>query len=396
MYKGIVMLLQFSVNNFRSIKDTVTFSLGTSIKDDRNFFSIKNSTRNYDLLQSAVLYGANASGKSNLLRAMVFMGAIVLNKSKVIQSTDTLPYDPFKLNTSTKDASSSFEIVFFIENIKYRYGFELDKKTVYAEWLFADEKGKEAKLFYRDMDEEHYVNSLKFPEGYQFFDKVNSKIKIASNQLFLWKCDREEDGIISKGILQWFNRLNLIDGLEHRGYENYTIKKMEDENFRAEIIKLVKTADIGIEDIKTTEEDIPNDVIEKMLIPDEIKKEMMRDGGITSVTLNTYHKVFDEENNEVGRAEFELENEESLGTRKFFKMSAPILNTLQEGKILLIDELDASLHPTLTKHLILLFNDKQINTKNAQLIFATHDTNLLKPYLLEEIKFGLQKKINLV
>lgn len=381
------MLLQFSVNNFRSIKDTVTFSMATASKDSNNFFSV----RKYDLLHSAVIYGANASGKSNLLRAMAFMGKIVLNKTKVIQSTDTLPHDPFRLNTSTKDASSSFEIVFFIDEIKYRYGFELDNTTVYSEWLYADEKGKEAKLFYRDDEDEHYVNPQKFKEGFVFFDNATSKIKISKNQLFIWKCD-QNDGEISKSILQWFNRFNLIDGLNHDGYINYTMKKMDDIGFKNEIVSLVKTADIGIEDIVLQEDDVPADVIEKMPLPSSLKENILKEGGLKSVKINTYHTVFDESNNATGKEIFELDDEESVGTQKFFKMSAPILNTLQEGKILMIDELDASLHPMLTRHLIKLFHDKSINTKNAQLIFATHDTNLLKPYIFRRDQIWFTEK----
>ncbi|MDN5098358.1 AAA family ATPase [Aliarcobacter butzleri] len=381
------MLLQFSVSNYRSIKDKITFSMLSSSKNE-NTFKIKK----YNLLNSAVIYGANASGKSNLLRAMAFMGRIVLNKTKVIQSTDTLPHDPFRLNSSTQDASSIFEIVLFIDEIKYRYGFELDNTTVYSEWLYADEKGKESKLFYRDADDEEYVNSQKFKEGYPFFDNSKSKIKISSNQLFIWKCDREDDGIISKSILKWFNRFNLIDGLDHGGYISYTMKKMEDLNFKNEMIKLVKTADIGIEDITIEEEDVPLDMIEKLSLPASIKEEILKDGGLKSVSINTYHKKFDKDNNEIGNEIFELDDEESVGTRKFFKMSAPILNTLQEGKILIIDELDASLHPMLTKHLIKLFNDKNINTKNAQLIFATHDTNLLKPEIFKRDQIWFTEK----
>ncbi|MGD9718118.1 MAG: ATP/GTP-binding protein, partial [Sulfurimonadaceae bacterium] len=319
-------------------------------KDNDNFFSVGK----YDLLHSAVIYGANASGKSNLLRAMAFMRNMVLNKNKVIQSTDTLAHDPFRLNTSTKDASSTFEMVFFIGEVKYRYGFEADKTTVYSEWLFEDTSGrKEAKLFYRDADEGHYVNKTRFAEGYAFFDAASSKIKVSKNQLFLWKCD-QNDGEIAISILQWFKGFNLIDGIEHRGYSNYTMKKMEDNEFKKEIVKLVKTADIGIDDISFEKE---------------------------RTIIKTYHTVFDEENKEVGKEIFELNHEELNGTQKLFKILTSLLDTLQEGKILLIDALDAALHPMLTQHLIKLFHDKNSNTKNAQLIFATHNTNLLKPQM---------------
>lgn len=380
------MLVQFSVDNYRSIKDKVILSMMTATKDKERCFKV----RNYELLNSAVIYGANASGKSNVLSAMAFMRRVVLNKMKVIQSTDTLPHDPFKLNTATQDASSTFEIIFFIGTTKYRYGFEMDTTTVYAEWLYADEKGKEAKLFYREVDAEEYVNPS-FKEGYQFFDKKSAKIKISPNQLFLWKCD-QDGGKISKSILQWFNHFNVINGVEHDGYISYTMEQMENEDFRNEIVKFVKTADIGIENIIKEENDVSKDMIEKLMIPEEIRQQILEDGGLKQVDINTYHIKFDENNKSIGKEIFELDKDESIGTQKFFKMSAPILNTLQEGKILAIDELDASLHPMLTMHLIKLFHNPKVNTKNAQLIFTTHDTNLLKPHLFRRDQIWFTEK----
>lgn len=385
------MLLQFSVNNYKSIKDTITFSMATSSKDEGNSFNIGK----YELLKSAIIYGANASGKSNFLKAMAFMGKIVLNKNKVIQSTDTLEHFPFKLNTDTQNSSSTFEIVCFINNIKYRYGFEIDDTTVYAEWLYADEKGKESKLFYRDVEEDDYINPTKFKEGYKSFDKKELKINVPQNQLFIWKCD-QNDGKVSKSILGWFNKFNLIDGMEHDGYIGFAMDQMENEDFKNEIVNLVKTADIGIEDIILEREKVPSEFFEEMSIPSDLKEKILEGGGLQRVLLNTYHKQYDENDNEVGKIIFELDEEESKGTRKFFKMSAPILNTLREGKVLIIDELDASLHPMLTRHLIKLFHNEKINTKNAQLIFATHDTNMLTPtmfrrdqiWLTEKDKFG--------
>ena len=378
------MLLEFTVNNFKSIKDTINFSMLASPRDQGNTFEI----RKYKLLESAIVYGANASGKSNFLKAIAFMARIALNQDKVIQSTDILPYFPFKLNTETEDSSSSFEIVFFIPTkkgaTKYRYGFEIDATTVYSEWLYADENGKEAKLFYRDVeDEELYVNRLKFKEGL--------KLKVSNNQLFIWKCD-QEGGEVSASILHWFNRLNMIDGMEHEQYINFTMKQMEDEKFKEELISLVKTADIGIEDIILDEEDIPKNIIEEMPLPAELKKKFLESDNLKRLSLLTYHKKYDAKNNEIGLTTFELDKEESKGTRKFFKMSAPILNTLREGKILIIDEMDASLHPMLTKHLIRLFHNENINKHNAQLIFATHDTNLLNPVLFRRDQIWLTEK----
>ncbi len=382
------MLVEFTVNNFKSIRDTVKFSMLTSSKDEGNYFE----KRKYKLLKSAIIYGANASGKSNFLRAMAFMSKFVLNKYKIIQSIDKLPHEPFRLSTETEDASSSFEIVFFIENIKYRYGFEIDNELIYSEWLYADEKGKEAKLFYRDVEEKEYINPNKFVEGYRFFDKKDEKINVSSNQLFLWKCDNEKDGFISKSILNWFNQFNMIDGMDHTGYINFTMKKMENEDFKNKIIELVKTADIGIDNLQVEEEDVPLEVIEKLQLPDLIKDEMIKEGGFKSITLNTLHQKFNSDGNVIDTVVFELEKEESKGTRKFFAMSAPILDTLKNGKVLIIDELDASLHPILTQHLIKLFHDESINKNNAQLIFATHDTNLLKKTIFRRDQIWLSEK----
>ncbi|MDD5115162.1 MAG: AAA family ATPase, partial [Methylobacter sp.] len=176
-----------------------------SNKESEHSFQVRNT----HLLNSTVIYGANASGKSNVLKAMGFMGALVLNKLKITQSTDKLPHEPFRLSTETEQASSYFEIVFFLENTKYRYGFEADSTTVYAEWLFSDENGKEARLFERDSEQNlHYVNKQKFKEGVG--------LKVPDNHLFIWKCD-QNDGEISKKILQWFNNFNVIDGLESEG-----------------------------------------------------------------------------------------------------------------------------------------------------------------------------------
>ncbi len=344
------MLVQFEVNNFASIKDTVTFSLNAGKKDTHSF-----PVRKYDLLQSVVLYGANASGKSNLLKAMNMMASLVLNKNKVSSSVDQLEHQPFLLNSETETASTSFEMVFIVDDIIYRYGFEYDSQTVYAEWLFADEKGTEAKLFYRDIDDKFYVNPTKFKEGKGLEDRT------LENHLFLWKCD-SENGKISKKIIRWFFQLTMIDGLDNRG-QNAT-NKLEDTSFKKNILELVKVADLGILDIETKEED------DIFAIFNGVKETI------------TIHKKFDKDNNPIGDVEFSLKKNESLGTRKFFAVSSPILDTLEHGKILIIDELDASLHPLLTMHLIKMFHNKELNKKNAQLIFATHDTNLLQDDLL--------------
>ncbi|MGR9015161.1 MAG: AAA family ATPase [Gammaproteobacteria bacterium] len=384
------MLLQFSVNNFRSIKDTVTFSMSAASNEaGKHSFQ----ARDYHLLNSAVIYGPNASGKSNVLKAMSFMRNLVLNKPKITQSTDILPHQPFRLNTETEQASSYFEIVFFLEDVKYRYGFEADSTTVYAEWLYSDEKGKESRLFEREIDQNiHYVNRQKFKEG------VN--LKATDNHLFIWKCD-QNNGDISKKILQWFNHFNLIDGLENELYVNFALKQMGNTDVKSELLRLVKIADLGIEEIAIEEKDVTQTAIQHLLnnpsIPQEAKQNMLNyisDGASASIELlQSRHKKFNAENQPIGSVSFELDEDESRGTQKFFTISAPILDTLRHGKILLIDELDASLHPMLTECLIKLFNNKELNKRNAQLIFVTHDIHLLSvPELFERDQIWFTEK----
>jgi AAA15 family ATPase/GTPase len=369
------MLIKFSVNNYRSIKDTITLNMKTSnSKNDKlkNYFSIKD----YKLLKSAVIYGTNASGKSNIVKSMNFMKNFVLNKFKIIQSTDKLFHYPFKLSNETENSSTTFEIIFFNENIKYRYGFEYDKDNIYSEWLFADEKGKESKFFVRDIDEEDYVNREKFKEGYIFFDKKNKKINVNKNQLFIWKCD-QNSGKISQSILKWFKNFNVLSGVKLK--EDITLNLIKELNLTKEVLNLIKVADISIDNILIDEEEVKNTI------------NLQKISQVSKIVINTKHKKYDKNGNIIGEEEFDL-NEESTGTKKLFALSVPIIDTLKNGKILVIDELEANLHPILTKYLIQLFNDENINKNNAQLIFTTHDTNFLKPYLFRRDQIWFSEK----
>ncbi len=367
------MLLQFEVDNFNSIKDSVTFNLQSTLEENNHSFPILD----YKLLQTSVIYGANASGKSNLLKAMQMMTSIVLNTKKVSLSTDLLEHTPFLLNSETISASTSFEILFIIDETLFRYGFEYDASTIYSEWLFSSSHVKrESKLFFRDVeDDEFYINPTRFKEG-RGLDK-----KTLPNHLFLWKCN-SENGVISQKILEWFSKFNMIDGLDKRGYIQYPNDKLNDATFKQHIIDLVKIADLGISSIDTREEAVPDATIEKMDLPPNVKENILKNGALTKVETLTQHKIFNKENKFIGNTDFDLDTHESLGTQKFFAMSAPIIDTLKYGKVLIIDELDASLHPILTMHLIKMFHNKNLNKNNAQLIFVTHDTNLLQNDLL--------------
>lgn len=375
------MLVQFTFDNYRSFKDSLQFSMVSGTGNRLNCFNAKGLS----LLSSAVIYGANASGKSNFLRAFDFMKTLVLNQPKIIQSTDTIPYDPYRLSTETMNASSSFEMVFIIDAVKYRYGFETDASTVYAEWLFADEKGKEAKLFFRDSDEtEFYVNPEKFKEG--------KGISVLPNSLFIWRCD-QAGGPVSRKILAWFQSLNLLNGMHASAYLGYSIQQLKHLSFHDQIMKLIQAADLGINNVQIEEKDLQSADIDTMPLPVKLREQLRQaESPFKKIGLRSIHKHFGSSGKIAGETEFDFARDESEGTKKYFCLSAPIIDTLLNGKVLVIDELDASLHPMLTRALVNLFNDPAQNSKHAQLIFATHDTNLLDLNLFHKSQIWFTEK----
>ncbi|HEY84361.1 MAG TPA: ATP-binding protein [Chloroflexi bacterium] len=370
------MLIEFSVGNFRSFKEVATFSmLAAKLRaknkelDANNVFYLTDSLA---LLKSGAVYGANASGKSNLVQAIAFMRKFVLGSSKDTQVTEAINVEPFKLNTETEESPTYFEIVFYHNNTRYRYGFTADREKIHTEWLYHVPSKIETKLFIREDDE--FDLSTVFKEG------KGLESRTRNNALFL-SVVAQFNGKISQNILLWFTRLGIVSGLNDREYRHITIDMLKDKKTRQGIISLVKQLDTGISDIIIETRDLP----ETDLYPDMRKKlqRLLPDGAqvktvdVTATTIATLHKKYDEENQFVSNESFSIEAHESKGTQKIFYLSGPLLHTLQTGKILIIDELDARFHPLITAAIIRLFNAKATNPHNAQLVFTTHDTNLL-------------------
>ena len=372
------MLIGFSVGNYKSFKETVTLSMVASLimEDDReldenNLFQINDRLK---LLKSAAIYGANASGKSNLVAAVNFMKWFVLNSSKETQVSEAIDIEAFRLSTETEQEPSFFEIVFLLEGENFRYGFEVNTEQVVSEWLFQTDDNAEKLLFERDLDN-FILND--FPEGQGISDKTRS------NALFL-SVVAQFNGKISGKILLWFSKnLQLISGLQDTQYRKETLESFENDRHRHDIIEFIKKLDLGIADIQITNQPVfvisPKTAIFGSLYPySEIKP-----------AVKTVHRKYDAEGKQSAIELFDIEKHESEGTNKLFALAGLLLNTLRTGKILLIDELDARLHPLITRELICLFNSNETNPHNAQLIFTTHDTNLLssKTFRRDQIWF---------
>lgn len=374
------MLIEFSVGNFLSFKEIASLNMVASTrKNDNDTNTFSDGKINY--LKSCVIYGANASGKSNLIEAMSFMRRFVLNSSKDTQIRESIPVERFKLSTETDNMPSHFEIIFNLKGVIYRYGFELDHLKIHKEWLFYIPKTREVKLFIRD------DNDIKL--GKAFKEGVDLENKTRINALFL-SVVAQFNGEISEKIITWFTNFNMISGVKNSSTE-YTIKMLSDPGYKQQILNFMKISDLGIEDVSVETNVIKINLPEE--IPEPVRNYLLdQTNGVVNKTTLTHHKKFNADNEFVNFELFKLDYDESEGTKKIFSIAGPILETLQGGTVLVIDELDAKLHPKLTRFIIGLFNSDKINALNAQLIFATHDTSLLDKKLFRRDQIWFTEK----
>lgn len=385
------MLIEFSVENFLSIREKVTLSMvASSDKSNDNNLIINQKYSKDSYLKSAVIYGANASGKTNVLKAFE---AVVkyIHLSNQMQPNMKIPVTSFKLDENYVNKPSKFDVIFIYDNIKYAYGFTADASNVYEEYLYYYPNGKEALIFERTN-----VSNYKFNEkDKKILDDL--KEKNTENKLFLatattWNFSK------TRKVFEWFTSvLNVV--IDHSLFFQYTVEKLNNDVMLRNIAKsFLKEADLGIQDFDIDALNVPSDEFLNN-IPDPIMKRILEENIKSGATINsqilkviTYHKGLNK-NNEPKNVLFELA-EESLGTQKFFGIIGPWIDVLKEGKIIVIDEMDIRLHPHLVKYLVMLFHDPNINTKNAQLIFNTHDTNLLSLLIFRRDQVWFTEKNN--
>ncbi|MDF5732678.1 MAG: ATP-binding protein [Rhizonema sp. PD38] len=368
------MLIEFSVGNYRSFKEVVTFSMvAANIVskdkkiDENNAFEVGNKLR---VLKSAAIYGANASGKSNIAAAIRFMRWFVLNSSKETQATEAINVEEFKLSTDREEKSSFFEIVFILNKKRYRYGFEVDRQQVVSEWLFHVPRTKEAKLFERNFKK--FQSTSAFQEGKQIADKTRN------NALFI-SVVAQFNGKLAQEILQWFRDLYIISGLDKTN-RKYTMDFLQREVYEKDIIQLIKKLDLGIDDIQIKQpmvSDLEN-ILSSSNASEESKRRLLSQILSTRErNISTIHWKYDSEGKKQSTESFNIDNHESEGTKKLFALAGILIDTLKKGKFLLIDEFDASLHPLISCAILNLFNSNEANLHKAQFFFMTHDTNLL-------------------
>ncbi|GLB52494.1 abortive infection protein [Neptunitalea chrysea] len=386
------MIIEFTVGNFLSFKENKTLSLEATNITEHNNSTFK--IGNFKLLKSAVLYGANSSGKSNFIKAISTMKKIVLTS---VERTSASKFEviPFLLNTTTKNEPTFFEVVFIIEKTRYRYGFEIDSNSILGEWLFKLEKHDEVPLFIRE------ENGIGVTD--EFVEGRGLESKTRENALFVSVVD-QFNGEISARIIQWFDNLGTISGLSHENYRGVTFSLLDKKTSKEKLLDFFKDLDLGFEQLKFRKEKFQESILPSD-IPSDLLDDIINDlQGKTIARINTVHKIFDDNGNQVGLEDFELREQESSGTNKIIDISGPIFDILLAGGVLVIDELDAKLHPLMTAAITNLFNSPDFNNNNAQLIFATHDTNLLsygkfrrdQIYFLEKDKFEASDLYSLI
>jgi uncharacterized protein len=365
------MLIEFSVGNYRSFKEKVTFSMVAAnlVSQDKNL-DINNVfavDEELSLVKSAAIYGANASGKSNLAKALQFMKWFMVNSSKETQSTESIGVERFKLSTETDDQPSFFEIVFLLDGQQHRYGFTADREKVVSEWLFYVPKTRETQLFSR---QDHNFDIAKVYKA----DGIATKTR--TNALFL-SVSAQFNVEKSESILDWLTyQVNLISGLDDENLST-TVSCLIDKQHHSEIIELIQKLDLGIAGIEV-EQIHARDVLKDVSDPQQKRLlRMLSKNNIALNTISTTHRKFDSQGQQISFEEFDIDDEESDGTKKIFALSSLLIDTLKNAKILIIDEFDARLHPLMSRSIVELFNSNDTNPHNAQLIFMTHDTNLL-------------------
>ncbi len=367
--KRMSMLIEFRVRNFKSFKEEQVLSMVAS--SDKSL--LDNTSEIPDLgvslLRSAVVYGANASGKSNLLEALVTMGALV-TQSVESEPGAKIPVTPFLLDEGCAQAPSNFEISFIHEGIRYEYGFSADSEQVHEEWLNAYPKGRTQTWF------ERLASSADEPDKWYFGPNLKGEKKsltqmVRPNALFLSVAAKFAHEQLTP-VYKWFSDnlrgINLSDVFRRQAMKAFTLRTIDGEpEIHSRVVNFLREADFGISNVIVKKRPFSEMKAPMDLFSSEFRAKLMESESLEAEMIHSAQSV---------ETPFSWEAE-SCGTRRFFAMSGPWLFSLDRGLVLVVDEIDSSLHPSLVRKLIQMFHDSEVNSNNGQLIFNTHDTTQL-------------------
>lgn len=381
------MIEEFSFGNFWSFKDMQTLNMGAAKIKSKNprldTVNLIPVDEELSLLKSKAIYGANASGKSNVIKALVTYIRIInesVRNEKVLEMVES-----FQLSNQSMNGPSFFQLTFRMENIRYRYGFESDYESIKSEWLFSTPKSREQTLFIREGDQIVEINKKNFDEAQKSIDLSGGESEsqiFRSNSLFLSSLASFGFGKVSKKLIEAISSITVVSGLGHHAGYRIASDYLNNSERKKFILNFLKKADLGIDDINAVElkaENLPKD------FPEDLKQNLKKE----KIIISSRGK-YNEKLELIGKSDFAFEAQESEGTKKMFELSPFIFEALTEGVPLVIDEFDARFHPLLTKKIVELFNSE--GNKKSQLIFITNDTNLLSADLLRRDQIDFVEK----
>ena len=350
------MLLEFRCSNFKSIKEEIRFSMIAG-KDDTSEELLK-VYNNFRVLRSAVIYGANGSGKSNFINALLFMCNLV-QTSISYQPGQKIPQATHKL--SEKEKPSTFDIQFIRNNVRYAYGFSIEGGAITEEYLYYFPNGRQVKIFERDRMNIQPGNRYK-----SSFD-VSIKDVLKENRLFL-SCAANYSNVreLEEAFL-FFTTDIVIYNPSMNNWTEYSIRLMQDNpSIKEEFLQMLNALDTGIQDVKLKVEKVKfTDLKRDLQLPDNLMGLIPEQEG-NRIEAKVVYDQF----------EIDLLSEESSGIKRLFEIICPMIDILNTGKVLICDELEASLHEAVIYKIVQLFQNYKKDIF-AQLIFSTHDTSLL-------------------
>lgn len=389
------MLLRFHCENFRSIRERQEISLvaanNRSEKDDPRL--IPTTLKDVSGLRCAGIYGPNGSGKSNLLNAMAEFSVMIAASQKRWDSTDGIPtWDPFMLDDESRNGETEFEASFLLDEVEYRYGFRFKQSEITREWLF-DYTPKERTLFLRKTEGGEVKVEFK---GRNLTGSTLETIRQLTrpNSLFLSAAAQNNyERLVT--IHKWFvQRFNVISGQDATRMLPFTANLCKDVVAMEKVKKLLSFADLGIIDCEAVDEEAPEDfrkfysamIRAAREVEPRVFERMTENEKLVRSDIRMTHR------GKNGKLYMLDSDHESRGTLAYFSVLGPLLGELGDGSVLLIDELESSMHPHLVRQLVRMFNDPGVNPKGAQFIFATHSTGILDPAILRRDQIWLTEK----
>ncbi len=363
------MLIEFTVQNFLSFRERSRFSL---VKGSRGELENTNVIRHEtlstpSLLRSAAIYGPNAAGKSNLIKAIQAMEQMVLKSATETQAGEPLPVAPFLLDEDSAQLPCEFEVHFISEGVRYQYGFAATRERITEEWLLAYPKGRPQRWIDRQYDstiQTYFWGTM---------DKLAGKKQLwqeatRPNALFLSTAIQLNNQQLQP-VFRWFSKILHVAGFG-RWHPGLSVEMCEQEDSRKDVLSFLRSADIDIDDIRLEKKEIefPASSSELSVSVDD----PIMNVNLFSVNVKTGHIL------ESGKKVFFDLRDESDGTQKIFDLSGSWQDTLKHGYVLFVDELHDNLHPVIVEYLINLFHNPETNPKDAQLVFTTHDTSILR------------------